>query len=73
MVKSKNNSFNFKAAFEELEQIDRWFQGENVAIDEALQKFKRGMELVNEAKKHLKEAENQFLTIKKELVVGEDE
>ncbi len=72
MAKVKTDLFNFKAAFEELEQIDRWFQGENVDIDEALKRFKRGMELVNEAKEHLKKAENQFLTIKKELVVGED-
>lgn len=60
-------SFNFKKAFEELEKINEWFSGENIDIDEALAKFTRGMELVKEAKKHLKEAENQFVKIKKEL------
>lgn len=64
-------SFNFKKAFEELEKINEWFSGEDIDIDEALEKFKRGSELVKEAKKHLKEAGNKFTRIRKEL--GEEE
>lgn len=64
-------NFNFKKAFEELEKINEWFSGEDIDIDEALEKFKRGSELVKEAKKHLQEAENKFTRIKKEL--GEEE
>ncbi|MEK7582870.1 MAG: exodeoxyribonuclease VII small subunit [Patescibacteria group bacterium] len=64
-------NFNFKKAFEELEKINEWFSGEDIDIDEALEKFKRGTELVKEAKKHLKEAENKFTRIRKEL--GEEE
>ncbi len=64
-------NFNFKKAFEELEKINEWFSGEDIDIDEALEKFKRGSELVKEAKKHLAEAENKFTRIRKEL--GEEE
>ena len=60
-------SFNFKKAFKELEDINEWFSGDDIDIDEALEKFKRGSELVKEAKKHLKEAENKFTRIRKEL------
>jgi len=60
-------NFNFKKAFEELEKINEWFSGSDIDIDEALEKFKRGTELVKEAKKDLKEAENNFTRIRKEL------
>lgn len=61
-------NFNFKKTFEELESINEWFSGEDIDIDEALEKFKRGTELVKEAKKHLKEAENKFTRIKKDTL-----
>ena len=58
--------FNFKKAFKELEEINAWFGGENIDLDEALVKFKKGMELVKLAEAHLKKAENEFLKIEKE-------
>jgi len=60
-------NFNFKKAFEELEKINEWFQSEDIDIDEALAKFKKGMELVKETKQHLTKAENDFKRIRKEL------
>ena len=60
-------NFNFKKAFEELEKINEWFSGEDIDIDEALEKFKCGSELVKEAKKYLKEAENQFKRVSSTL------
>ncbi len=60
-------NYNFAKAFEELEKINEWFQGEDIDIDEALEKFKKGMTLVKETKQHLSKAENDFKRIKKEL------
>lgn len=58
-------NFNFKKAFEELEKISEWFQADDIDLDEALKKYKRGMELVKEAKSQLKETENEFRAVAK--------
>jgi len=64
---SKSSDFNLKKAFEELEALNEWFQREDIDLDEALDKFKRGMELVRQAKERLKDVENEFETVKKSL------
>ncbi len=57
--------FNFASAFQELEEITKWFDGEeNVDLDEGLKKFERGLELSNELKKKLGEVENKVEEIK---------
>jgi exodeoxyribonuclease VII small subunit len=38
--------FNFKDAFQELEEINEWFQREDIDLDQALQKYERGIELM---------------------------
>ena len=69
----KKSDFNFKKAFEELEKINEWFSQENVDLDEGLKKFRHGMELIREAKDHLKQVENEFHEIKKEYRSPEPE
>lgn len=59
--------FHFTKAYEEIEAINEWFQQEDIDLDEALKKYKRGMELVKLCKERLKEAENKFETVKKEF------
>ncbi|MBI2003064.1 MAG: exodeoxyribonuclease VII small subunit [Candidatus Wildermuthbacteria bacterium] len=59
-------SFNFAKAYEEIEQINEWFQKADIDLDQALEKYKRGMELVRTCKERLKEAENKFEEVKKE-------
>lgn len=68
MAKEK---FNFKEAIEEVEKINEWFQGEEIDLDEALQKYKRGMVLIKKCKERLKRAENRFKEIKKESLAEE--
>jgi len=68
MAKEK---FNFKEAIEEVEKINEWFQGEEIDLEEALQKYKRGMALIKKCKERLKRAENRFKEIKKESLVEE--
>ncbi len=61
----KKQQVNLSKAFEELEGINAWFQGEDFELEEALKKYTRGMELVKAAEEQLKEAENKITEIKK--------
>ena len=45
--------------------MSEWFSRDDIDIDEALAKYKRGMELVKIARELLKEAENEFEKIEK--------
>lgn len=66
-----NKSFDFAKAIEELEEINRWFQNEEIGLDEGLSKFRRGLELIKKSREKLKQVENEFKEIKKEF--GEEE
>ena len=57
--------FNFTKAYQEVEGINDWFQKEDIDLDEALEKFQRGMDLIKKCKERLKDAENKFEEIKK--------
>lgn len=70
MPKSKEK-FNFTNAYQELEEINEWFQQEDIDLDEGLKKYKRGLELIKKCRGRLKEAENQFRDIKKEFKIEE--
>lgn len=61
------NKFDFSTAIKELEDINRWFQNEEVNLDEGLVKFRQGVGLIKKCKGRLKEVENEFEEIKKEL------
>ncbi len=54
---------DFKQQLEELEQIVEWFESEEVDIDQALEKFERGMELASNLEKQLSEMENKVQEI----------
>jgi exodeoxyribonuclease VII small subunit len=66
MVEEK---FNFTKAYQEIEEINKWFQREDIDLDEALKKYERGMELIEKCKKRLKEVENKFEEIKKKYSI----
>ena len=63
--------FNFTKAYQEIEGINDWFQSEEIDLDEALQKYERGLELINKCKERLKEAENKFEEIKSKYLKEE--
>ena len=63
--------FNFTKAYQEIEEINEWFQGEEIDLDEALRKYEKGMDLINKCKERLKEAENKFEEIKKKYTAEE--
>ena len=58
---------NFTKAFEELEEITRWFEEEDVDLEEGLKKFERGLELASVCKKHLSTVENKVEETKKKF------
>jgi exodeoxyribonuclease VII small subunit len=66
-----DEKFNFTKAYQEIEEINEWFQGEEIDLDEALRKYEKGMELINKCKERLKEAENKFEEIKKKYTAEE--
>jgi exodeoxyribonuclease VII small subunit len=73
-----NQNFDFKKAIEELEQINLWFQEEDIDLDEGLEKLKKGKELISKCQTRLKKAETEFISVKEdleneEIVYGEDE
>lgn len=57
---------NFAKSYQKLEEINEWFQKEDIDLDEALKKYKEGMDLIKKCKERLEETENKFEEIKKE-------
>ena len=64
--KQKKETFDFKTALAELEEINRWFQEEDIDLDEGLKKLKRGKELIKKCKERIKDVENEYIAIKVE-------
>lgn len=48
----------------ELQGILDWFEGDGFDVDEAVKKYHRGLELVQELENHLKQAENSVRELK---------
>jgi exodeoxyribonuclease VII small subunit len=59
--------FDFTQSIKKLEEINTWFQNEGFNLDEGLNKLKEGKELIKKARARLREAENEFVKIKKEF------
>lgn len=63
----KDQTFDFTKAIKELEEINHWFQNEEIDLDKGLAKFRRGLELIKKCRGRLKQVENEFTEIKKEF------
>ena len=60
---------NLTEILKELEKINSWFdQLEEIDVELGLQKVKEGMQLVKASRARLKEIENEFEEIKKDLL-----
>ena len=59
---------DFTQSVNKLEEINTWFQNEDIDLDEGLYKLKAGKELIKKCRTRLKEVENEFIKIKKEFV-----
>lgn len=64
----KEDGQTITKSLEKLEALVRWFdEQEQVDVSEGLRKVKEGAVLVKELKARLKEVENEFTDLKKEL------
>ena len=61
MPKSPNS---FAKAMKELEELNNWFQSQDIDLDEGLKKLRRGGELIKQCQTQLKDIENEFIEIK---------
>jgi exonuclease VII small subunit len=60
---------NLTEILKELDKINSWFdQQQEIDVEKGLEKIKEGMQLVKASRIRLKEIENEFEEIKKELV-----
>ncbi len=59
--------FNFKQALEELKKINDEFDSDSIDLNEALKKFKHGLELAKKCKERLREIENEVIKIKEKF------
>ncbi len=60
------NKFNFEKALDELSEIVSLLESGNMPIDEALEKFEKGIKLSAQCNKYLEEAEKKVeILIKK--------
>lgn len=65
---TKKKDIDFSKGFEELEEITRWFDSQEMLdLDVGLKKFERGLELATELKKKLAEVENKVAEIKQKF------
>lgn len=64
----KKKEKDFKEMFEELREINSWFEEEDIDLDKGLEKLKEGKKLIDECKKKLEEVENEFETLTNEIV-----
>lgn len=64
---TKDEKFDFNQTIKELEEINRWFQSEEINLDEGLAKFRRGLALIKKCRERLKKVENELVEIKKEF------
>lgn len=62
-----NKKFNIKDAINELEEINAWFQGADVDLDEGLTKLKRGAELIKSIQGKITEIENEVKNVKESM------
>lgn len=60
---SKPNKFKFSEAMNELEDIANYLESENIDIEVAMEKFKRGSDLAKQIKEYLQKAKNTINTI----------
>lgn len=62
-----DTKFDFTKSIKELEEINRWFQNEDIDLDEGLTKLRTGKELIRKCRERLKEVENEFIEISKDV------
>lgn len=59
---------NLTKNLKEIEEIVEWFESQDeVDVEKGIEKVKAGAQLIKQSKKRLKEIENEFEEVKKDL------
>ena len=61
----KTTKLDIGKAFQELEEITEWFEGENTDLNQGLKKYERAMELAESLRIQLETAENKITEIQR--------
>lgn len=65
---------NLSESLKKLEEITEWFDNQReVDVEKGLEKVKEGVQLIKASRERLKEVENEFEDVKKELEGGLEE
>lgn len=64
MAKAKAQQLNYEALKAELDAVLEALQSDDLNVDQAVQQYERGLELVQQLKTYLKTAENKVTTLK---------
>ena len=68
MIEKRGKQENLSKNLKRLEEIAEWFENQDeIDVEEGLQNVKEAAGLIKESKRRLKEVENEFETIKKEI------
>ncbi|MBT4123816.1 MAG: exodeoxyribonuclease VII small subunit [Candidatus Pacebacteria bacterium] len=59
--------FSMNKAMKELEEINNWFQEEEIDLEEGLEKLQEAQKLTSLVKTKLQEVENKFIDLKKDF------
>lgn len=68
-----DQTFNFGESMKKIEDINDWFENEDLDLEEALQKLKEGKTLIKSCKARLEEIENEFNELKIDFSEEQDE
>ena len=61
---SKEKSFKFESAMEELEKIVTQLEGDNESLEKSLELYEQGVKIAEELRKHLDKAEQRIEVLK---------
>ena len=61
---SKEKSFKFESAMEELEKIVTQLEGDNTSLEKSLELYEQGVKIAEELRKHLDKAEQRIEVLK---------
>ena len=72
-MSTDTKKLDFAKSINRLEEINCWFQNEDINLDEGLDKLREGKQLIATCRQKLQEVENEFVKIKQEYVADDDE
>lgn len=60
-----DKKFIFSKSYQELQKIVKWFEKEEIDLEEGIKKFEDGSEIVKNLKEYLDKMENKIKELKK--------